>query len=175
MRWINKVILVGIKMIENYILPWIIRVASAGNISLQITATVHWGKENSNSKSKFSATDNHKGFRLNNNFSVIGSMIIFPRTVLSWRVKEAEEVNVESLSLFTILEPKLDVIIIGKGDKENMISLKTIQQMRSKGSSLEILPRTSLLHVHFFSEGRLLLLLYYLLKVLKILSRWTRY
>ncbi|RXG67715.1 NADH dehydrogenase [ubiquinone] 1 alpha subcomplex assembly factor 3 [Armadillidium vulgare] len=50
---------------------------------------------------------NQKGFRLNNNFSVIGSMIIFPRTVLSWRVKEAEEVNVESLSLFTILEPKL--------------------------------------------------------------------
>ncbi|RXG71001.1 hypothetical protein Avbf_11885 [Armadillidium vulgare] len=35
---------------------------------------------------------NLKGFRLNNNFSVIGSMIIFPRTVLSWRVKEAEEI-----------------------------------------------------------------------------------
>ncbi|KAL7638223.1 UNVERIFIED_CONTAM: hypothetical protein RMT77_010787 [Armadillidium vulgare] len=83
-------------------------------------------------------------------------MIIFPRTVLSWRVKEAEEVNVESLSLFTILEPKLDVIIIGKGDKENMISLKTIQQMRSKGSSLEILPTEQACYTYNFlvSEGR---------------------
>ena len=46
-----------------------------------------------------------------------GPMVVFPNAVLSWRVMDILEVNERSLSLFTILEPKPDIVIIGYGDR----------------------------------------------------------
>ena len=44
-------------------------------------------------------------------------MVVFPNAVLSWRVLDFLEVNERSLSLFTVLEPKPDIVIIGYGDR----------------------------------------------------------
>lgn len=57
------------------------------------------------------------GFRLNNNFKVLGPMAIFPRTVLSWNIASLEDVNENSLRLFYVLEPKIDILVIGTGDE----------------------------------------------------------
>ena len=44
-------------------------------------------------------------------------MVVFPNAVLSWRVMDILEVNERSLSLFTIIEPKPEIVIIGYGDR----------------------------------------------------------
>ena len=44
-------------------------------------------------------------------------MVVFPNAVLSWRVMDILEVNERSLSLFTILEPKPDIVFLGYGDR----------------------------------------------------------
>lgn len=58
------------------------------------------------------------GFTLNNKFNVIGPMVIFPRTVLSWNVNDIDDINENSLRLLLALEPKLELLIIGTGDME---------------------------------------------------------
>lgn len=58
------------------------------------------------------------GFRLNTDFKIIGPIAIFPRTILSWNINTTDQINVESLRLFCVLEPKIDILIIGTGDEE---------------------------------------------------------
>jgi len=56
------------------------------------------------------------GLKLSNKFAVVGPCILFPRTVLSWNVASARDITPESLTLFSLLEPRLDVLVIGIGD-----------------------------------------------------------
>lgn len=83
------------------------------------------------------------GFRLNNGMSVVGPIAIFPKTVLSWRVQSSKDITEDSLSLFSILEPKIDILIIGVGDKSEQVNPRVIKYMRNKGISIEILPTES--------------------------------
>ena len=45
-----------------------------------------------------------------------GPIAVFPKTVLSWRVLTSDDITPEALELFLLLQPKLDVLIIGAGD-----------------------------------------------------------
>jgi len=56
------------------------------------------------------------GLKLSNNFTVFGPCILFPRTILSWNVASARDITPESLVLFSLLEPRLDCLVIGVGD-----------------------------------------------------------
>lgn len=40
----------------------------------------------------------------------------FFRSVLSWNVGSAEDINEDTLRLFCILEPKIDILVLGLGD-----------------------------------------------------------
>jgi NADH dehydrogenase [ubiquinone] 1 alpha subcomplex assembly factor 3 len=42
----------------------------------------------------------------------VGPIALFARTVLSWNVSSHEDINEESLSLFTTLEPKIGLDFI---------------------------------------------------------------
>ncbi|XP_033222476.1 NADH dehydrogenase [ubiquinone] 1 alpha subcomplex assembly factor 3 [Belonocnema kinseyi] len=53
------------------------------------------------------------GFTLSAGFNVIGPIIVFPRTFLSWNIAASSDMNAESLCLFNVLEPQLDMLIIG--------------------------------------------------------------
>ena len=53
------------------------------------------------------------GFTLAIGLQIIGPVIIFPRTFLSWNIATSSDINVDNLCLFKILEPKLDMLIIG--------------------------------------------------------------
>lgn len=81
-------------------------------------------------------------YRLNNGIRIIGPMAIFPRSVLSWNIGDISEVNQESLSLFCILEPKIDILVIGAGDygNQNKIDPAVLVYLRSKKISIELLP-----------------------------------
>lgn len=80
------------------------------------------------------------GFRLNNGLFVIGSMALFPRSVLQWNIGSLTDLNEEALSLFTLLEPKIDVLVIGTGDKHEKLDFKFIKYLREKNIGVEMHP-----------------------------------
>ncbi|RZC39788.1 zinc finger protein 2-like [Asbolus verrucosus] len=98
------------------------------------------------------------GFRLNNDITVLGSMVIFPRSVLSWSVSDINEITEESLSLLTILEPKLDIVVLGIGDPQKDFSFykKVVPFSRRHKLTFEILPTLQACATFNFlnSEGR---------------------
>ncbi|KAJ3653909.1 hypothetical protein Zmor_013134 [Zophobas morio] len=98
------------------------------------------------------------GFRLNNDLTVLGSMVIFPRSVLSWSVTNCDEITEESLSLLTILEPKLDILVVGTGDPQQDLSFyrKIIPFSRKYRIAFEVLPTEQACATFNFlsSEGR---------------------
>lgn len=56
-------------------------------------------------------------------------MAIFPRMILAWNVNSVEDIDERALRLFLVLEPKLDVLIIGTGDEE--VTPKLIESIRA--------------------------------------------
>lgn len=81
------------------------------------------------------------GFRLNSGLRVMGPCAIFPRSVLHWNVRGVEDVSEDSLSLFTMLEPKLDLLVLGVGERENLgkINFNILKFLKSKRINVEIL------------------------------------
>ncbi|XP_063601553.1 NADH dehydrogenase [ubiquinone] 1 alpha subcomplex assembly factor 3-like [Penaeus indicus] len=95
------------------------------------------------------------GFRLNNGMKVLGPIAIFPRSILSWKVKSAEDINEDSLSLFHMLVPKIDLLVIGVGDKGNKVDPRVVHYMKNKGITLEILPtETACTTFNFLNQER---------------------
>lgn len=81
------------------------------------------------------------GVKLSNKFAVVGPCILFARTVLSWNVASARDITPESLTLFSLLEPRLECLIIGIGDGsvKPPNTLELIAYCRRLGISVEIL------------------------------------
>ncbi|XP_015519920.2 NADH dehydrogenase [ubiquinone] 1 alpha subcomplex assembly factor 3 [Neodiprion pinetum] len=98
------------------------------------------------------------GFRLNNGISIIGSLAIFPRSVLSWKVNTIDDVNEETLSLFTILDPKPDILVIGTGDPHSNIKVDKKLALFAKKfkMNMEIVPTCQACPIFNFlnAEGR---------------------
>merc|ERR1711915_261288 len=101
------------------------------------------------------------GFRLNDNTKILGPCVVFPAHVLGWVVDGPEDITEESLSLFTVLDPKLDVLIIGYGspnivNKRNPVDPKVILAMRKKGVNVEVLTTENAISTYNYlvEEGR---------------------
>ncbi|VBB26613.1 unnamed protein product [Acanthocheilonema viteae] len=58
------------------------------------------------------------GFRLYDGQFLYGPVAIFPKAVLSWRILTPDDITPESVQFFTMLEPKLDVLIVGPGERQ---------------------------------------------------------
>lgn len=69
-------------------------------------------------------------------------MVIFPRSVLSWNVDVVDDITEESLSLFTVLEPRIEILVIGVSDTTvtPALSNRIKDITRKHGISVEILP-----------------------------------
>lgn len=82
------------------------------------------------------------GFRLNSGIFVMGPVAVFPQMVLQWDVVSAKDINPRSLSLFWLLEPKIEVLVIGVGDSDYLpnMDIKTRLFLKSKGLNVEVLP-----------------------------------
>ncbi|KAJ8921029.1 hypothetical protein NQ315_015825 [Exocentrus adspersus] len=98
------------------------------------------------------------GFRLNNDLTIIGPMVIFPRSVLSWNVEHMSDITEEALSLFEIIEPKVDIIVLGIGDKTINFDIyqKILPFSRKHRIPFEILPTENACATFNFlnAEGR---------------------
>ena len=84
--------------------------------------------------------------------------------LLVWNVDGPEDITEESLSLFTILDPKIDVLIVGYGDNTPVkgnkgkfpVDPKIILKMRQKGVSMELLTTENAIATYNYlvEEGR---------------------
>lgn len=73
---------------------------------------------------------NIKGIR------VFGSVAILPTIFYHWRIKRPEDVTPESLALFTIMEPPVEIVVIGTGDKLFRLDPEIQTHMRKKHNVL---------------------------------------
>jgi NADH dehydrogenase [ubiquinone] 1 alpha subcomplex assembly factor 3 len=101
---------------------------------------------------------NPHGFEINN-VSVRSSVILFQNSFLQWKVRSVEELKPEDLSIFSLLYPLLDIVIVGTG--ENMImdreKIEAIRQyLKSHGIACEIMKTVDAAPTFNFlnSEGR---------------------
>jgi len=99
------------------------------------------------------------GFRLNDNSFLIGPSIIFPTAVFSWNIRSATDITEESLAIFTMLDPRLDLLVIGHGQEStvrNAVDIKSILGVKQKGLNLEILATDKAISTYNYliEEGR---------------------
>ncbi|KAK3587568.1 hypothetical protein CHS0354_004858 [Potamilus streckersoni] len=80
------------------------------------------------------------GFKLLNGPRIFGPCAIFPKSILHWNVSSVGDINEDSLTLFCILEPKIDILILGTGDDTKKFNYKLVKYLRSKGIGVEVLP-----------------------------------
>lgn len=75
-------------------------------------------------------------------------MVIFPRTVLSWNVDSVDDINEHSLRLLLALEPKLELLIIGTGDREVTPELtnRILKVVKPYGIRVELLKTEPVSH-----------------------------
>lgn len=57
-----------------------------------------------------------RGFHLKG-IKVFGSVAVLPSAFYHWRVKKPEDISAESLALFTIMEPPVEIVVVGTGEK----------------------------------------------------------
>ncbi|KMQ82958.1 nadh dehydrogenase [Lasius niger] len=72
------------------------------------------------------------GFLFNTGTQVVGPMVLFPRYAICWNIASGKHINDASLSLFSILEPKPDILIIGLDDKYDFLYLKNLREVVQK-------------------------------------------
>jgi NADH dehydrogenase [ubiquinone] 1 alpha subcomplex assembly factor 3 len=94
---------------------------------------------------------NRFGFVINNKIKVIGPIVMFPRTLFSWNIEDETEINENSLSLFKILEPKPDILVIGFGDKNIQVNPELHKWLLdNKIRNFEMLPTEKAINVFNF-------------------------
>lgn len=69
---------------------------------------------------------------MNTGNRIIGPTVIFPRYAICWNIASGKHINEASLSLFTVLEPKPDLLIIGLDDKYDFSYLKYLRELVQK-------------------------------------------
>ncbi|VDD74289.1 unnamed protein product [Mesocestoides corti] len=100
---------------------------------------------------------NEHGFMLSNGASVYGPMASFPQNAFSWNINSAKDINEDSLSLFRILCPEIEVLVIGKGGANEQIDHRGVLDLCWKHKlGAEILPTPIAIGIFNFlnSEGR---------------------
>ncbi|XP_064160372.1 NADH dehydrogenase [ubiquinone] 1 alpha subcomplex assembly factor 3 [Anguilla rostrata] len=78
-----------------------------------------------------------RGFNIDGN-SVIGPCALLPPTILQWNVGNYKDITVESLALFYMLEPRIEVLVLGTGGRVERIDPNVLKFMNRKGIAVEV-------------------------------------
>ncbi|XP_015588948.1 NADH dehydrogenase [ubiquinone] 1 alpha subcomplex assembly factor 3 [Cephus cinctus] len=81
---------------------------------------------------------NRMGFTLNSGAFIIGPIVIFPKAILSWDIESSKHMNRDSLCLFSLLEPKLDIVVIGLDNDKYIPNAPFITEAREYLNELQI-------------------------------------
>ena len=99
------------------------------------------------------------GFVLNNGERVLGPIVAFRRTILSWHVRSVSDITPYSLLLFTLIHPKIDILVLGVGQSENIskLSREALDFLHKHNIRLEILPTEHAVEIYNYlnNERRL--------------------
>ncbi|XP_029457122.1 NADH dehydrogenase [ubiquinone] 1 alpha subcomplex assembly factor 3 [Rhinatrema bivittatum] len=77
------------------------------------------------------------GFTINGN-RIIGPCAVIPRTILQWNVGSYKDISRESLALFYMLEPKIEILVLGTGGRVERLDSDLLKFMRQKGIAVEV-------------------------------------
>lgn len=72
---------------------------------------------------------------------MIGPIILFPRAVFSWNVESVEKINYDSMMIFGLIQPKVDTLIVGIGEKlaDKSVSTAILEFAHKHSMNVEIL------------------------------------
>ncbi|KAG8435960.1 hypothetical protein GDO86_007163 [Hymenochirus boettgeri] len=78
-----------------------------------------------------------RGFIINGD-RVVGPCAVIPRAILQWNVGSHKDINLESLSLFHLLFPRIEILVVGTGEKVERLDPNILKFMRQKGIAVEV-------------------------------------
>jgi len=97
-----------------------------------------------------------QGFNIQGN-KLYGSVAILPKSFYSWKVKSAEEITPQSLQLFTVAEPRVELLVVGTGLKIEQLSKEVKEYMKKHNIAMEVLdtPNACATFNLLLEEGRM--------------------
>ncbi|KAL9838733.1 NADH dehydrogenase [ubiquinone] 1 alpha subcomplex assembly factor 3 isoform 1-T1 [Geothlypis trichas] len=78
-----------------------------------------------------------RGFTISGDL-VVGPCAVLPRSILQWNVGSHRDISLESLSLFRLLEPQIEILVLGTGDRVERLHPAMMKQMRECGIAVEV-------------------------------------
>ncbi|KAJ7406855.1 NADH dehydrogenase [ubiquinone] 1 alpha subcomplex assembly factor 3 [Willisornis vidua] len=79
----------------------------------------------------------NRGFTISGDL-VVGPCAVLPRSILQWNVGSHRDISHESLSLFRLLEPRIEILVLGTGDRVERLPPAMLKQMRACGIAVEV-------------------------------------
>ncbi|XP_067361876.1 NADH dehydrogenase [ubiquinone] 1 alpha subcomplex assembly factor 3 isoform X2 [Channa argus] len=78
-----------------------------------------------------------RGFNIDGN-KVFGPCAVLPPAILQWNVGTYKDITEESVSLFHMLEPRIEILVLGTGAWLERINPSVLTLLRSKGIAVEV-------------------------------------
>ncbi|KAK7126281.1 hypothetical protein R3I94_017683 [Phoxinus phoxinus] len=78
-----------------------------------------------------------RGFNVSGNH-VLGPCALVPPAILQWNVGHHADITAESLSLFHLLEPRVEVLVVGTGARTERLDPSVLDFLRKKGIAVEV-------------------------------------
>eukprot|EP00048_Salpingoeca_helianthica_P017698 m.238610 g.238610 ORF g.238610 m.238610 type:complete len:157 (-) comp21883_c0_seq1:338-808(-) len=97
-----------------------------------------------------------KGGFVVDGYVVQGSLAVWNGVFMKWGVSNLAELNEDSLALFPLVNPALEILVIGTGDKLERVPPNIAAFLKSKGIMLEVQnsSRASATYNFLTEEGR---------------------
>ncbi|XP_039374957.1 NADH dehydrogenase [ubiquinone] 1 alpha subcomplex assembly factor 3-like isoform X1 [Mauremys reevesii] len=93
--------------------------------------------EQDSSSMTFIHSYSSRGFTINGN-KVVGPCAIIPHAILQWNVGSYQDITEESLVLFRLLEPRIEILVLGVGNKVERLEPAVLKFMRECGIAVEV-------------------------------------
>ena len=78
-----------------------------------------------------------RGFVVNGN-RVLGPCALLPHSVVQWNVGSHQDITEGSFSLFWMLEPRIEIVVVGTGDRTERLQPQVLRAMRQRGIAVEV-------------------------------------
>ena len=78
-----------------------------------------------------------KAFQINDKF-IKQPILLLPQSVYMWQVKDFDDISIESLSLFTLVYPTIEILFLGTGETTRRIDPEITKYFKSKGIVVEV-------------------------------------
>ncbi|XP_028303100.1 NADH dehydrogenase [ubiquinone] 1 alpha subcomplex assembly factor 3 [Gouania willdenowi] len=77
------------------------------------------------------------GFNIDGN-KVFGPCALLPPAILQWNISSYKDITEESVSLFHMVEPKIEILVLGTGARLERINPSVFALLKRKGISIEV-------------------------------------